>query len=95
MKAAVASEDALLYGEPPEWSIPARQDLGRILLKAGKPADAEQAFREDLGRFRDNAWSLYGLAEALDRQGKKAAAAEQRQAFERVWSTADVTMPPA
>jgi len=95
MKAAVASEDALLYGEPPEWSIPARQDLGRVLLKAGKPAEAEQAFREDLGRFRDNAWSLYGLAEALDRQGKKAAAAEQRQAFERVWATADVTMPPA
>jgi tetratricopeptide (TPR) repeat protein len=93
MRAAVRSEDALLYGEPPEWSVPARQDLGRVLLLAGQPEEAERVFREDLERFADNGWSLYGLAEALDAQNRKQAAARQRKAFEQVWASADVSMP--
>ena len=92
MNSAVASEDKLLYGEPPEWSIPARQDQGRILLAAGRPVEAEQAFREDLQRFRDNGWSLAGLAQALQDQGREAEATEVLQRFQEVWESADVSL---
>jgi len=92
LNSAVAHEDKLLYGEPPEWSIPARQDQGRILLQAGRPVEAEQAFREDLQRFRDNGWSLYGLAQALQDQGREAEATEVLQRFKEVWESADVSL---
>jgi tetratricopeptide (TPR) repeat protein len=47
---AVELQDALRYNEPPEWYYPVRESLGAALLAAGKPADAEQIFREDLKR---------------------------------------------
>jgi hypothetical protein len=49
-------------------------------------------YREDLRRFPENGWSLFGLAQALRAQGKKndAAAAEAR--FRRAWADADVTL---
>jgi Flp pilus assembly protein TadD len=89
LRDAVRREDALLYGEPPEWTVPARQDLGVVLLMAGRPAEAEQAFREDLATFPENGWSLEGLAAALAAQGRSAEAD-----LTRVWATADVP-PPA
>jgi tetratricopeptide (TPR) repeat protein len=83
LRRAAALEDELVYGEPPEWTVPVRQDLGRVLLDAGRPADAEQAFREDLARFPDNSWSLRGLADSLEAQGRadeaEAVAARYRQ----------------
>ena len=64
LRAAVRIEDDLTYGEPPEWSMPVRQELGRVLIEAGRLAEAEQAFREDLERFPKNTWSLEGLRQA-------------------------------
>lgn len=61
---AAQLEDELTYGEPPEWSIPVRQELGVVLLKAGRLAEAERAFKEDLARFPKNTWSLDGLQQA-------------------------------
>ena len=90
MREAVRLEDALLYGEPPEWTVPARQDLGAVLLAAGRARDAEQAFREDLAKFPANGWSLRGLGDALRRQGKTADADATDVEFKRVWSSADV-----
>jgi tetratricopeptide (TPR) repeat protein len=92
LREAVRREDALLYGEPPEWTVPARQDLGAVLLMAGRPAEAEQAFREDLAKFPENGWSLHGLATALRAQGS-AEADEVEADFRRVWDTADVPEP--
>lgn len=66
MRAAAAVEDGLVYGEPPEWTVPVRQDLGLLLLDADRPGEAAQAFREDLGRFPRNRWSMEG-AEAAAR----------------------------
>jgi Flp pilus assembly protein TadD len=94
MHQAVAAEDALLYGEPPEWSIPTRQDLGAVLLAAGRAAEAEQAFRDDLAHFPENGWSLRGLTLALRAQGKNAEADRTDAEFQRVWASADVP-PPA
>jgi predicted Zn-dependent protease len=72
LREAVELEDALFYGEPPEWSVPVRQELGAVLLAAGRPDEAAVAFREDLERFPANAWSEDGLARA------EAAAAARR-----------------
>ncbi len=89
---SVADEDKMLYEEPPLWYYPLRHSLGRALLEAGRPADAEAAYRRDLARFRENGWSLYGLAAALDAQDKKDEAARVRQRFEKAWAHADVKL---
>jgi tetratricopeptide (TPR) repeat protein len=66
LRKAAEVEDAMVYGEPPEWSVPVRQELGRVLVMAGRYAEAEQAFNEDLKRFPKNTWSLEGLQQAAD-----------------------------
>jgi predicted Zn-dependent protease len=92
LKEGVRREDALLYGEPPEWTVPVRQDLGAVLLKAGKAAEAERVFREDLAKFPANGWSLRGLAQAVRRQGRNAEADSVEAQFRKVWSTADADL---
>jgi tetratricopeptide (TPR) repeat protein len=92
LREAVRLEDALTYGEPPEWSVPVRQELGAMLLKAGKTAEAEQSFREDLKRFPDNGWSLHGLEQALRAQGRTKEADDMAARFRKMWSTADVRL---
>jgi tetratricopeptide (TPR) repeat protein len=64
LRDAVRREDALNYGEPPEWSVPVRQELGGVLLKAGRRDEAARVFAEELERFPKNVWSERGLAEA-------------------------------
>lgn len=90
LEEAVRREDALTYGEPPEWTVPPRQDLGAVLLTAGRPRDAERAFREDLAKFPENGWSLRGLTEALRASGRAADATEVEARFRKAWETADV-----
>jgi tetratricopeptide (TPR) repeat protein len=92
LRQAVAAEDRLAYNEPPDWFVPTRQVLGAALLQAGKPADAETTFREDLKRNAANGWSLYGLAAALKAQGKTAAAAQATKQFTTAWQRADVKL---
>ena len=89
---ALKIEDAGLYFEPPKWYYPIRQSLGAALLKAGQPAEAEAVYREDLKRFPENGWSLFGLAAALKAQGKSADAAAVDQRFATAWSAADVKL---
>jgi len=89
---ALKIEDAGLYFEPPKWYYPIRQSLGAALLKAGRPAEAEAVYREDLKRFPENGWSLFGLAAALKAQGKSADAKAVGQRFAKAWSAADVKL---
>ncbi|MBU6365636.1 MAG: hypothetical protein KJT01_05445 [Gemmatimonadetes bacterium] len=89
LEAAVRQEDALTYGEPPEWTVPPRQELGAVLLAAGRARDAERAFRGDLAKFPENGWSLRGLAAALRALGKAAEAADVESRFRKAWATAD------
>jgi tetratricopeptide (TPR) repeat protein len=92
LQKAVRLEDGLLYGEPPEWSIPTRQDLGAVLLQSGRFAEAEKIFRQDLDQFPNNGWSLHGLANALNEQGKTVEAGKVEAELEQAWSTADVEL---
>ncbi len=94
LREAVSREDALLYGEPPEWTVPTRHDLAPVLLMAGRAREAEQVFRDDLARFPDNGWSLHGLAASLRAQGRTEEAGRVERDFGRVWRTAD-TQPTA
>jgi tetratricopeptide (TPR) repeat protein len=89
LEQAVAIEDTLLYDEPPAWHWPVRQALGAALLAAGKPKDAEQAYREELKRNPENGWSLAGLERALRAQGRKAEANEVAARFKAAWAYAD------
>jgi len=61
-----------------------------LLLQAQRPADAEQAYRADLKNYPDNGWSLSGLAESLEQQGKTQEANSVRQQLKVVWDEADV-----
>ncbi len=89
---AVAIEDSLLYDEPPAWHWPTRQALGAMLLDAGKPAQAETAYREELRRNPENGWSLYGLERALRAQGRKDEAKAVVERFEHAWANADIKL---
>jgi tetratricopeptide (TPR) repeat protein len=93
LKQAVVAEDANAYFEPPLWHQPARHALGRALLAAGKPAQAEAVYREDLKRNRDNGWALHGLAQSLKAQGKPAMAVEEK--FKKAWEHADIKLAAA
>ncbi len=90
LREAVRIEDTLRYDEPPDWIQPARHTLGAVLLSAHRPAEAEQVYRADLERFPENGWSLFGLKQSLQAQGKKAEAAQAERRFARAWAAADV-----
>lgn len=88
LRQAVVLEDQLLYMEPPEWILPVRHPLGAILLEAGKVDEAEEVYRADLKDWPENGWSLYGLAECLDRK-KSDEAREVTQRFQKAWARSD------
>ncbi len=89
---ATAIEDGLTYDEPHLWLAPTRHALGAALLAADRPADAARVYREDLAHYPDNGWSLFGLADALRRQGDTAAAAATEARFNAAWRGADVVL---
>jgi tetratricopeptide (TPR) repeat protein len=89
LKKAVAAEDALHYGEPPDWFLPVRETLGGVLLADGDAAQAEKAFRADLERNRLNGRSLFGLVASLKAQKKDHAARMVQLEFQRAWKSAD------
>lgn len=89
---AVAAEDKLAYNEPTDWFVPSRQVQGAMLLATGRPHEAEQSYREDLVRNRDNGWSLYGLKAALEAQGRADAAAPVAKQFAAAWRHADIML---
>ena len=86
---AVRYEDALIYQEPPDWHAPVRLNLGAVLLAAGRPDEAEAVYWEDLRNNPGSGWTLFGLAKALEAQGKKEEAAAVRARFERAWQGSD------
>ncbi|MDQ6913420.1 MAG: hypothetical protein M3128_11170 [Verrucomicrobiota bacterium] len=89
LKEALKMEDALKYDEPPAWMIPIRHSLGANLMRAGRFAEAEEIYREDLRRLPENGWSLYGLAESLRAQ-KKPEAVVMKARFTKAWARADM-----
>lgn len=89
---AVRIEDNLTYDEPPPWYTPARHNLGAVLLQAGRAAEAERVYREDLQKYPENGWSLFGLRQSLAQQGKHAEAQAVQQRLAQAWQHADVPL---
>ena len=86
---AIKMEEALPYSEPPLWPLSVRHNLGKVLLLAGRPSEAEEVYYADLLRHPDNGWALIGLIQSFRAQHKddQAAAAEDR--FKKAWAHAD------
>jgi hypothetical protein len=60
-------------------------------MHAGRFAEAEQVYRDDLKRLPENGWSLFGLSQALAAQEKDGAELEATRArFKKVWAKADL-----
>jgi tetratricopeptide (TPR) repeat protein len=89
---AVQLEGGFRYNEPPEWFYPVRESLGAALLSAGRAAEAEQVFREDLRQNPRNPRSLFGLMESLKAQQRDADAAWVERQFNEAWKGADITL---
>jgi tetratricopeptide (TPR) repeat protein len=89
---AVAGADQVPYDEPPVFYYPVRESLGAALLLDGTAADAERVFREDLVKHPRNARSLFGLREALLKQGRTADADWVKRQFDQAWKDADTTL---
>jgi tetratricopeptide (TPR) repeat protein len=87
---AVSLEEQLTYDEPPGWMQPVRHALGALLLADGRAAEAEQVYRADLARHPNNAWSLLGLQQSLDKLGQTAEARALAPQVQAAWARADV-----
>jgi len=85
LKDAVAIQDTLKYGEPPDWFFPVRESLGAALLMKGNAPEAEKVFRDDLDRNPRNPRSLYGLQQTLKRQGRDYDAGFVEKQFNASW----------
>jgi hypothetical protein len=77
---------------------PVRHALGALLLEQGRTAEAEIAYREDLGLggalpraqiHPDNLWALRGLLDCLQRRGELAEAKLIRQRVDFATARAD------
>jgi hypothetical protein len=93
LRQAVKREDALNYGEPPDWMLPVRETLGAVLLVGGNAAEAEKVFRAGLVQHRRSGRCLLGLRESLAAQKKEYAARLVDQEFRVAWQNADGPEP--
>ena len=89
LERAVRLEDGLVYTEPSEWHYPPRHALGAVLLEAGRAAEAETVYWDDLKRNVENGWALFGVVQALRAQGKTAQAAIAQARLDKTWARAD------
>jgi len=85
LREAVAIQDTLKYGEPPDWFYPVRESLGATLLMSGDAAAAEKVFRDDLERNLRNPRSLWGLHQALLQQKRTYDAGFIQKQFDASW----------
>ncbi len=85
LRDAVAIQDKLNYGEPPDWFYPVRENLGGALLMTGDAAAAEKVFRADLDRNPRNPRSLFGLQQSLLQQKRDYDAGFVKKQLDASW----------
>jgi tetratricopeptide (TPR) repeat protein len=85
LREAVAVQDTLKYGEPPDWFFPVRESLGAALLMNGDPTGAEKVFRDDLAQNPRNPRSLWGLHQVLLQQKREYDAGFVQKQFDTSW----------
>ncbi|MDP3761942.1 MAG: tetratricopeptide repeat protein [Ramlibacter sp.] len=87
-----AAVDRLDRREPPVLGAGSRLALGRIQSEAGRWAEAESTFREELSARPGSGWALRGLARALQAQGRTDEATRYRAELGRVWAAAGAAL---
>jgi tetratricopeptide (TPR) repeat protein len=92
LREVVRLEDSLPYLEPPDIVRPTRHVLGAMLLNAGRYAEAEAVYREDLKRHPQNGWSLFGLSQSLRKQKRTAESNAAEARFNEAWKYADIKL---
>ncbi len=92
LREAVAIQDSLNYGEPPDWFFPVRESLGGVLLMSADAKGAEQVFREDLEKNPRNPRSLFGLHQALKAQDRSYDAGFVEKQFHNSWKGGEMKM---
>ena len=92
LKKAVTAEDKLIYNEPRDWPIPARQYLGELLLKAGRYNEAIKVLNKDLVVNPNNGWALTGLRLAYKNTGDDFALNKVQQRLRTAWKIKDLTI---
>jgi len=89
---AVVAEDHLIYNEPRDWPIPARQYLGEALTKAGEQGKATVVFNKDLIINPNNGWSLKGLTIAYQTLSNDQALKQANLRLKTAWKIKDTTI---
>jgi tetratricopeptide (TPR) repeat protein len=89
---AAEIQEALIYDEPEPLPFSARHWLGAALIDAKKFSEAETVYRAELQHHPHNGWSLLGLQQALNGQGKTEAAVDADLAAS--WSRSDTWIAP-
>lgn len=87
---AVDAEDLLIYNEPRDWLLPARQYLGNLYLKMGRYKEAVKTFQMDLDINPKNGWSLTGLKTAYTALGDKGELDRADKKLADAWQIRDV-----
>jgi tetratricopeptide (TPR) repeat protein len=85
-------EDQNNYTEPPDWAQPMRHYLGAALLKEGQFKEAEEVYRKDLKWNQNNGWSLFGLYQSLESQGRIKESKEIYIKWTEAWKAADIEL---
>ena len=84
---AVKWDDQIEYDEPEPLPFDARHWLGAMQIEAGLYAEAEATYRKELAEHEHNGWSLLGLKQALEGQGKPTA--DVATALDQAWGRSD------
>ena len=92
LKKAVDLEYTLRYDEPPTWFYPCSQNLGAVLIEAGKYEEAEKVYKKNLEEIENNGWGLFGLHQALLKQNKTDEAREVERRFKEAWKYSDIEL---
>lgn len=95
MEQAVASGKDLPYAfGPPDPEKPANEQLGELLLKSGKAAEARAALEVAIARTPNRTQTLLDLARAENAMGDKAAATKTAGLLLKIWRNADPAYAP-
>jgi tetratricopeptide (TPR) repeat protein len=90
---AADREAAMMYTEPPSYPRPVAEGWGNVALAIGDHATADKAYRETLGREPGSGRAYFGLAAALDGEGKTSEARDMRAKAAKAWARADSNLP--
>jgi tetratricopeptide (TPR) repeat protein len=90
---AIAAEKGLGYHEPPMYIRPVGENEAVALLRAKDYDGAKAAYEDALKERPNSGFALYGLAHVRELAGDAPGARGSYQAFLKVWSSADPTLP--